>query len=40
MKLSIPVCSPTPQGTPNIVKTTFTPLLGPNTLTPMNTSTQ
>ncbi len=40
MKLSIPVCSPTPPGTPNIVTTTFTPLLGPNTLTPMNTPTQ
>ncbi len=40
MKLSIPVCSPTPPGTPNIVTTTFTPLLEPNTLTPINTSTQ
>jgi hypothetical protein len=40
MKLSIPVCSPTPQGTPNIVSTTFTPLLGPNTLTPITVSTQ
>jgi hypothetical protein len=40
MKLSIPVCSPTPQGTPNIVSTAFTPLLGPNTLTPINTSSQ
>jgi hypothetical protein len=40
MKLSIPVCSPTPQGTPNIITTTFTPLLGPNTLTPINVSTQ
>jgi LysM repeat protein len=40
MKLSIPVCSPTPSGTPNTVTTTFTPLLGPNTLTPVNESTQ
>jgi len=40
MKLSIPVCSPTPQETPNIVTTIFTPLLGPNTLTPIHMSTQ
>ena len=40
MKLSIPACSPTPPGTPNIVTTTFTPYLDPNTLTPINGSTQ
>jgi LysM repeat protein len=39
-KLSIPVCNPTPAGTPNIVRTTFTPLLGSNTLTPVNGPTQ
>ena len=39
-KLSIPVCSPTASGTPNTVTTTFTPLLGPNTLTPVNQATQ
>jgi hypothetical protein len=40
MKLSIPVCGPTPPGTPKIISTTFTPLLGPDTLTPVNISTQ
>jgi hypothetical protein len=40
MKLSIPVCEPTPRGTPNIVRTTFTPFLGSNTLTPVNGPTQ
>ena len=40
MKLSIPVCSPTPSGTPNTITTTFTPLLGSNTLTPVHQSTQ
>ena len=40
MKLSIPVCSPIPSGTPSTITTTFTPLLGPNTLTPVNLSTQ
>jgi LysM repeat protein len=38
--LSIPVCNPTPAGTPNIIRTKFTPLLGSNTLTPMNSPTQ
>jgi LysM repeat protein len=40
MRLSIPVCNPTPAGTPNIIRTTFTPLLGSNTLTPANSPTQ
>jgi hypothetical protein len=40
VKLTIPVCSPTPPGTPNIVSTTFTPLLDPNTITPISVSTQ
>ena len=40
MRLSIPACNPTPSGTPNIVKTTFTPLLGSNTLTPANRPAQ
>jgi hypothetical protein len=40
VKLSIPVCSPTPSRTPHTVTTTFTPLLGPNTLTPANGPTQ
>jgi hypothetical protein len=40
MSLSIPVCNPTPAGTPNIIRTKFTPLLGSNTLTPMNSPTQ
>ena len=40
MSLSIPACSPTPSGTPKIVNTTYTPLLGSNTLTPVTGSTQ
>ena len=40
MLLSIPVCSSTPSGTPNTITTTFTPLLGSNTLTPVNGPTQ
>lgn len=40
MKLTIPVCSSTPSGTPNTVTTTFTPLLGSTTLTPVNGPTQ
>ena len=40
MLLSIPVCNPTPSGTPNTIKTTLTPLLGSNTLTPVNGPTQ
>jgi hypothetical protein len=40
MKLSIPVCSPTPAGTPHTITTTFTPLLGQNTLTPVKEATQ
>jgi hypothetical protein len=40
MLLSIPVCTPTPSGTPKTIKTAFTPLLGSNTLTPVNGPTQ
>ena len=40
MKLSIPICSPTPPGTPNTVPTTFTPLFTSHTLTPVNGPTQ
>lgn len=40
MKLAIPLCSPTPSETHNSVTTTFTPLLGPTTLTPINAPTQ
>jgi hypothetical protein len=38
--LSIPVCSPTPAGTPNTIASTFTPLLGTTTLTPIDSPTQ
>jgi LysM repeat protein len=40
MKLSIPVCNATPSGTEPNVRTTITPLLGSNTLTPVNIPTQ
>jgi LysM repeat protein len=40
MNLSIPVCDTTPSGTPNIVNTTFTPLIELTTRTPVNSSTQ
>jgi hypothetical protein len=40
MKLSIPICEPTPSGTPNMVRTTFTPFYGSKTLTPVNSPTQ
>ena len=40
MSLSIPVCETTPSGTPGIISTTFTPLLGSTTLTPANSPTQ
>jgi hypothetical protein len=40
MKLSLLLCNPTPSGTPKIVKTTFTPLLGSTTLTPAKSPTQ
>jgi len=39
-KLSIPVCNPTPSGTENLARTTNTPLLGSDTLTPVNIPTQ
>ncbi len=39
-KLIISVCSLTPSGLQNSVKTTFTPLLGPTALTPVNSPTQ
>lgn len=38
--LSIPVCNTTPSGTPNTIKTAFTPLIGSTTLTPVNGPTQ
>jgi LysM domain-containing protein len=40
MKLSIPVCNPTPPETPNTVTTTYTPLFGQTSLTPENSPTQ
>jgi LysM repeat protein len=40
MKLSIHDCSSTPLGIAQTVTTTFTPLLGPTTLTPVNSPTQ
>jgi hypothetical protein len=39
-KLTLTVCSLTPSGMQNAVNTTFTPLLGPTTLTPANSPTQ
>ena len=40
MRLSIPICSPTPPVTPNTIPTTFTPLFTSHTLTPVNGPTQ
>lgn len=40
MTLSIQDCSSTSSGMAQTVTTTFTPLLGPNTLTPVNSPTQ
>jgi LysM repeat protein len=40
MKISIPACTPTPSGKSNTATTTFTPVLGPTTLTPANSPTQ
>jgi hypothetical protein len=40
MKLSIPVCSPTPSRTPDTIITTYTPLLGSSTITPADGTTQ
>jgi hypothetical protein len=40
MRLSVPVCSPTPSGTPSNARTTFTPLVDPATGTPVTGPTQ
>ena len=38
--LIIPICSPTPSRTVSTVTTTYTPMLGPTTSTPINNPTQ